>query len=81
MCKHHCEKCEESTHYRPLCNVDRFETAGVTLDIQWNLIITATYGPNISGCYIEVAALQRWKCFKSRHLGLGLGGCNNEVTA
>ena len=25
--------------------------------VQWNLIITATYGPNISGCYIEVAAL------------------------
>ena len=39
--------------------------------VQWSLIITATYGPNISGCYIEVAALQRCKCIESHHLGLG----------
>ena len=25
--------------------------------IQWNLIITVTLGPNLSGCYIEVAFL------------------------
>ena len=30
--------------------------------LQWNLFITATYGPNISGCCIEVDALQRCKC-------------------
>ena len=38
--------------------------------VQWNLTITATYGPNISGCYIEVAALHRCKCIESYHLGL-----------
>ena len=46
-----------------------------------DLIITATYGPNISGCYTEVAALQRCKCVESHHLGFELGGCNNEVAA
>ena len=25
--------------------------------IQWNLIITVTLGPNLAGCYIEVAFL------------------------
>ena len=25
--------------------------------IQWNLIITVTLGPNLAGCYIEVAVL------------------------
>ena len=41
-----------------------------------NLIITAINKPNISGCYIEVAALQRYmyKCIKLHHLGLELGG-------
>ena len=39
------------------------------------------YGPNISGCYIEMAVLQRCKCIKSHHLGLEPGGCNNEVAA
>ena len=38
--------------------------------IQWNLIITAIYGPNFSGCYIKVAALQRCKCIESHHLGI-----------
>ena len=38
--------------------------------LQWNLIITATYGLNFSGCYIKVAALQRFKCIESHHLGL-----------
>ena len=38
---------------------------------RWNLIITATYGPNIFGCYTEVAALQRYKYIESHHLGLG----------
>ena len=27
------------------------------VDIQWNLIIIATYGPNICGCCVKVAAL------------------------
>ena len=48
-------------------------------DTQWNLIITVTYGPNISGCHIEVAAIQKCKCIESHHLGLELGSCNNEV--
>ena len=47
--------------------------------VQWNLIITATNEPNISDSYIELAALQRCKGIKSHHLGLELGGCNNEV--
>ena len=47
--------------------------------IQRNLLITATYGENISGCYIQVDAVQRCKCIESHHLGLELGGCNNEV--
>ena len=25
--------------------------------VQWNLIITVTLGPNLAGCYIEVAFL------------------------
>ena len=25
--------------------------------LQWNLIITVTLGPNLAGCYIEVAFL------------------------
>ena len=25
--------------------------------LQWNLIITVTLGPNLAGCYIEVAVL------------------------
>ena len=49
--------------------------------IQQNLLITATYGANISGCYIQVAALQRCKCIESHHLGFELGGRNNEVAA
>ena len=49
--------------------------------IQGKLIITATYGPNISGCYMQVAALQGCKCIESHQLGLELGGCNKEVAA
>ena len=26
-------------------------------EVQWNLIITVTLGPNLTGCYIEVAVL------------------------
>ena len=26
-------------------------------EVQWNLIITVTVGPNLAGCYIEVAFL------------------------
>ena len=61
---------------------DHHETVGVTSDIhvQWNLIIRATYGPNIYACYIEVAALQRCKCIEPHHLGLQLGSCIKEVT-
>ena len=40
------------------------------INIQWNLIITATYGPNITGCYIEVVALQTRKCIESHHWDL-----------
>ena len=40
------------------------------LHIQWNLVITATYGANISGCYIEVAALQRYTQIELHYLGL-----------
>ena len=29
----------------------------IMMVIQWNLIITVTLGPNLSGCYIEVAFL------------------------
>ena len=45
--------------------------------VEWNLIITATYGPNICGCCIEAAALQRYTCtrIESHHLGLEWGGC------
>ena len=50
-----------------------------TMKIQQNFLIKATYEANISGCYIQVAALQRCKCIESHHLGLELGGCNNEV--
>ena len=53
----------------------------VTQDVQWNLTTTVTDGPNICGCCIEVAALQRHKCTESHHLGLELGGCNNEMAA
>jgi len=49
--------------------------------LQWNLIITVTYGLNICGCNREVAALHRYKCIQSYHLELELGGCNNEVAA
>ena len=40
------------------------------LQVQWSLTITATYGPNICGCYRQVAALQRCKCTESYHPGL-----------
>ena len=49
--------------------------------IQRDNPIPATYGENISGCYIQVAAVQRCECIESHHLGLELGGCNNEVAA
>ena len=50
---------------KPLCT-DTVQLNTGTL--QWNLIITVTYGPNISGCYVEVAAaLQRCKCIKLRY--------------
>ena len=42
----------------------------INMYVQWNLIIMATNGPNISGCYIEVDALQRCKCIESHHLEL-----------
>ena len=49
--------------------------------VQRNLSTTANYGPNNSGCYIEVqvAALQRCKCNDLCQLGIELGSCNNEV--
>ena len=30
---------------------------GLKLVLQWNLIITVILGPNVAGCYIEVAFL------------------------
>ena len=33
------------------------EGGGRDIIIQWNLIITVTLGPNLAGCYIEVAFL------------------------
>ena len=53
----------------------------MNLDIQWNLIITATYGLNISGCYLEVVALQRCNVLNCITWDLTIGDCNNEVAA
>jgi len=49
--------------------------------VQWNLIITVTYGPKVCVCNKEVAALQRCKFIQSYYLELEVGGCNNEVAA
>ena len=42
-----------SARYSSICNV----IESTDSMIQWNLIITVTLGPNLSGCYIEVAFL------------------------
>ena len=71
---------EDPFPLHPPTHTTNSSTIAVAL-VQWNLTITATYGPSISGYYTEVAALQSCKCIESRHLGLDLGGCNNEVAA
>ena len=43
--------------------------------LQWDLSITATYGPNIYGCYIEVAAFTELQMYQITSLGTLLGGC------
>ena len=52
------------------CYICIYSCLYINMYVQWNLIITATNGPNISCCYIEVDALQRCKCIESHHLEL-----------
>ena len=47
--------------------------------VQWNLIITATYGPNIPGHCIEVATLQRCKCVENELPLCGMKNHNHSI--
>ena len=75
---HFISKLVQSSFKTTLWCLDRPEISSV---VQCNLIITATYRPNIFVCYIQVAVLQSCKCIEPRQLGLELGGYNNGVVA